>query len=348
MSAADLSCAVVHGGRLRQAAQVYGIALDQWLDLSTGINPQGWPVPHVPAEVWQRLPEEDDGLQQAMTAYYACADGLAVPGSQVAIQCLPELLFAGEVPTSIRVALLSPAYSEHSKAWLSAGFDCVSVTAEAIEQCLQDDSQIRALVLIQPNNPTGALFAHEDLQRWHRLLMARKGWLVVDEAFLDALPQANSMIQPSMPPGLVVLRSLGKFFGLAGLRLGFVFAKNNLLQQLQIRLGPWAVSHPARYLGRQALLDDQWQQQARQRLKQDTQRLFDLLQAANLRPAGGTPLFQWVLIPEAKQLADQLAQKGILVRYFEQPASLRFGLPSTEAEWQRLEQEVVVVLMRMI
>ncbi|MBE0507331.1 MAG: threonine-phosphate decarboxylase [Marinospirillum sp.] len=343
MPAADLNCAVVHGGRLRQAAQHYAIPLDQWLDLSTGINPQGWPVPHVPAEVWQRLPEEDDGLQQAMTAYYASADGLAVPGSQVAIQCLPELLFTDETPASIRVALLSPAYSEHSKAWQSAGFDGVAVTAENLEQCLLDDVNIRALVLIQPNNPTGVVFAHEDLQRWHRLLMARKGWLVVDEAFLDALPQANSMIQPSMPPGLVVLRSLGKFFGLAGLRLGFVFAENNLLQQLQARLGLWAVSHPARYLGRLALLDDQWQQQARQRLKQDSQRLFELLQSVHLPPVGGTPLFQWVLMAQAKKLADRLAQQGILVRSFEQPSSLRFGLPQTEAEWQRLEQALQVL-----
>ncbi|WP_072326191.1 threonine-phosphate decarboxylase CobD [Marinospirillum alkaliphilum] len=334
MSAASL----MHGGRLRQAAQTYGIALEQWLDLSTGINPQGWPVPSVPAEVWQRLPEAEDGLQQAMAAYYASPDGLAVPGSQAAIQCLPQLLFADETPAAVRVALLTPAYTEHARAWQSAGFDGVAVTAENLEQCLQDDPQIRALVLVQPNNPTGVLFVHADLQRWHHLLLARKGWLVVDEAFLDALPQANSMIQPRMPPGLVVLRSLGKFFGLAGLRLGFVFAETSLLQQLQRRLGPWAVSHPARYLGRLALLDHQWQQTARLRLQQDSQRLAELLQSVHLPPVGGTPLFQWILTPQATALADLLAQQGILVRSFEHPPSLRFGLPHTDAEWQRLEQ----------
>lgn len=333
----------MHGGRLRQAAQTYGIALDQWLDLSTGINPQGWPVPPVPAEVWQRLPEAEDGLHQAMTTYYTSADGLAVPGSQAAIQCLPELLFVDETPARIRVALLSPAYAEHAAAWHSAGFDCVAVTAEAIEQCLLDDPQIRALLLVQPNNPTGALFAHEDLQRWHHLLLERKGWLVVDEAFLDALPQTKSMIHPCMPPGLVVLRSLGKFFGLAGLRLGFVFAETSLLQQLQLRLAPWAVSHPARYLGRLALLDDQWQQTTRLRLQQHSQRLAELLHSVHLPPAGGTPLFQWVLTPQAAALADRLAQQGILVRSFAQPSSLRFGLPHTEAEWQRLKQALQVL-----
>lgn len=336
----------MHGGRLRQAAQAYGIALEQWLDLSTGINPQGWPVPSVPAEVWQRLPEAEDGLQQAMAAYYASPDGLAVPGSQTAIQCLPQLLFAGETAATVRVALLTPAYTEHAAAWQSAGFDGVAVTAENLEECLLDDVNIRALVLIQPNNPTGVLFAHADLQRWHHLLLARKGWLVVDEAFLDALPQANSMIQPSMPPGLVVLRSLGKFFGLAGLRLGFVFAETSLLQQLQRRLGPWAVSHPARYLGRLALLDHQWQQTTRLRLQQDSQRLAELLQSVHLPPAGGTPLFQWVLTPQATALADRLAQQGILVRSFEQPPSLRFGLPQTEAEWQKLESELLALLGR--
>ena len=83
-----------HGGRLRAAAKTWGTPLDQWLDLSTGINPSGWPVPAIPEEVWRRLPDPDDGLEQLIRQWVGAPDGaacMALAGSQAAIMHLPRL-----------------------------------------------------------------------------------------------------------------------------------------------------------------------------------------------------------------------------------------------------------------
>lgn len=319
-----------HGGRLRAAAQRYGIPLTDWLDLSTGIAPEPWPLPAIPAEAWARLPEDDDGLEAAACAAYGAAHALAVAGSQAAIQALPRLLPRG------RAGVLALSYAEHARAWQDAGHALVRLSAAQIDAALGD---LDALVLANPNNPTGERFSVEQLLGWHARLAARGGLLLVDEAFIDCTPQ-DSLAAYSDRPGLVVLRSFGKFFGLAGIRLGFVLAEASLLARLREALGPWPVSGPARTVGLQAL--GAAQAGARLRRAAELQRqgtaLADLLRAHGLPPAGGTALFQWLPHPDAAQLHDFLARRGILVRRFEAPASLRFGLPGSEADWQRLAQ----------
>jgi cobalamin biosynthesis protein CobC len=159
--------------------------------------------------------------------------------------------------------------------------------------------------------------------------------LVVDEAFIDATP-ADSLAPYVGRPGLVLLRSLGKFFGLAGARVGFLFAEAALRERMRLRLGPWPLSGPARLVARLALADSLWQASARTSLHDAADRLAMLLLENGYAPAGGTALFQWVLTPEAERIQDGLGRQGILVRRFERPYSLRFGLPGDEAEWRRL------------
>ncbi|HYQ39364.1 MAG TPA: threonine-phosphate decarboxylase CobD [Pseudomonas sp.] len=319
-----------HGGRLRAAAQRYGIPLGDWLDLSTGLAPEPWPLPAIPVEAWARLPEDDDGLEAAAAACYGAPAALAVAGSQAAIQALPQLR-----PAS-RVGVLEPCYAEHAHAWQRAGHCLVRLAAEAIDVQLD---QLDALVLANPNNPTGQRFAPAQLLDWHGRLQARGGWLLVDEAFIDCTPEF-SLAAHSDRPGLIVLRSFGKFFGLAGIRLGFVLAEAALLASLRERLGPWAVSGPARVVGLEAL--DAASAGARLARAAELQRhgkaLAELLRTHGLTPAGGTALFHWLPTPQAAVLHDFLARRGILVRLFNDPASLRFGLPADEAGWQRLAQ----------
>ena len=319
--------ALAHGGRLHEAARRFGIPAEQWLDLSTGINPVGWPVPSLPPECWQRLPEPDDGLIEAAAAYYGAAHPLPVAGSQAAIQALPRLR-----PAS-RVGVLEPAYAEHRLAWERAGHAVRPVAAEAVAEAVAD---LDVLVLVHPNNPTGATFPRERLLQWRRALADRGGWLVVDEAFMDPTPEA-SLAPEAGREGLVVLRSLGKFFGLAGARVGFVLTWPALRAGLEAELGPWTVSHPAREVARQALADTAWQVQMRSRLAQAGDRLESLLTAHGLAPAGGTPLFQWAPTDRAEPIWRGLAEQGVLVRRFDDPAALRFGLPGDEAGWARLE-----------
>ena len=322
-----------HGGRLLQAARRYGIAAGEWLDLSTGVNPNGWPVPLLPATAWSRLPENDDGLEAAACAYYGTQSLLPVAGSQAAIQALPLLRSA------CRVGVLSSGYAEHAHAWRRVGHATQAVAAAQVEDAI---TQVDVLVLIHPNNPTAARFAPQQLLDWHAQLAARAGWLIVDEAFVDATPDAS--LAPFCPrPGLIVLRSLGKFFGLAGARVGFALAPREILQRLEEQLGPWTVSGPARVVAILALQDRAWQTQARARLIHDAQRLQELLRACGLPSAGGTGLFQWVVTPQAAVIHDRLARQGILTRIFSEPSSLRFGLPGAEKDLARLATAMSVL-----
>lgn len=312
-----------HGGRLRRAAETYGIPLGDWLDLSTGINPQGYPVPPVPADAWLRLPEDDDGLEAAAADYYGSAHLLPVAGSQPAIQLLPAVL-RGE-----RVSLLAPGYAEHAHAWRDRR--AVAVGADEIDAAV---ARSDIVVLVQPNNPTGVHFGRERLLEWHARLSRRGGWLVVDEAFIDTTP-AQSLVALAGADGLVVLRSLGKFFGLAGARVGFVFAPASVRAALAERLGPWTIAGPARWAARHALADRAWQAQALTALRAAGERLQALLTTHGL-PACGPALFKLVATPDAARLHAAFARRGILLRLFETPQAVRFGLPADEPGWARL------------
>lgn len=315
-----------HGGRLQAAAAQFSIPLADWLDLSTGINPNGWPILEPPVSVWRRLPEDDDGLDAVACRYYGVPHLLPVAGSQAAIQALPRLR------RDARVSVLHPGFSEHAHAWRSNGHRVTQVAIDQIDAILPDTD---VLLVTQPNNPTGALFPLEKLLHWHKQLTSRGGWLIVDEAYMDATPE-NSVTAYADQLGLIVLRSLGKFFGLAGARVGFVCAEPSLLQALRQLLGPWTINRPARWMAVQALCDTAWQQQARVQLLLSGHRLQTLLTQNRLVPAGGCAFFQWVISPHAVEICRALATQGILVRYFSEPLSLRFGLPASESDWLRL------------
>lgn len=315
-----------HGGRLLRAARRYGIAPAQWLDLSTGISPFAWPVPAIPAHVWQRLPEDDDGLLEVACAYYGAPQLLAVAGSQAAIQALPQLRARS------RVGVIAPGYAEHAHAWRRAGHAVETLPAA---QLLAQAPRLDVVVLIHPNNPGGERFERDALLALHAQLAARGGWLLLDEAFMDATPE-HSLCGETERDGLIVLRSVGKFFGLAGARAGFVAAAPALLHELRERLGPWTLSGPSRHVLALALADRDWQPQARLRLQVAAARLGALLTAHGLAPGGGCGLFQWCRHDAAAELHEALAARGILTRLFEAPPSLRFGLPPDDAGYTRL------------
>lgn len=321
---------LAHGGRLNRAAAAYGIPVGQWLDLSTGINPRSWPVPELPQSVWQRLPEADDGLDAIARDWAgapAVAGCTALPGSQAAIQLLPRLRALG------RVGVPAPGYAEHAHWWRAAGHDVVALAHDAVNEALDT---LDVLVWIHPNNPTGLCLSRQTLRDWHQRLAARGGWLVLDEAFVDPTPEA-SLVADTGTEGLTVLRSTGKFFGLAGLRGGFCFGPPALCDELEAQLGPWGVSHPARWVLARALSDRDWQQATREALAAQAAALDAVLQRHGLDVTGGTALFRYCPHPQAEAIQEQLARQGILVRTFEEPPALRFGLPPDAAGLQRLD-----------
>lgn len=316
-----------HGGRLLRAARRHGIAPSDWLDLSTGISPFAWPVPAIPACTWHRLPQDDDGLAEIAGDCYGAPHVLPVAGSQAAIQALPLL----RAPS--RVGILAPGYAEHAHAWRRAGHVVDMLPAV---QLIEHAARFDVVVLIHPNNPAGEVFERAALLSLHSTLAARGGWLVVDEAFIDATPE-HSLCDVADRNGLVVLRSAGKFFGLAGARAGFVCAAPDLLDGLRERLGPWTLAGPTRHVLKLALADREWQMQARVRLHACSTRLRELLALHGLEPTAGCAMFQWCCDERALALHEALAARAILTRYFDDPASLRFGLPADDAAFARLD-----------
>ncbi len=321
-----------HGGNLAAAAKQYDIPLENWLDLSTGINPEGYPIAQIPAAIWQKLPLEDDGLIEAACAYYGCQFALPTAGSQAALQILPQLR------ADSKVAMPKFMYQEHANAWQANGHEVIKFDFFPDENTIQ---QADVLLLCNPNNPTAIKFSVPELLSWHASLAARGGWLVVDEAFMDITPE-HSIAKYAHLEGLFVLRSLGKFFGLAGARVGFILAEEHMLKQMQEAIGPWSITGPSRLIAKQALLDKAWQEKMRVQLAENSQKLATLLTKYHLTPMSGTALFQFLPTKNAQALQQHLAQQGIWVRLFSDTpglsarAALRFGLPPEDG-WGKLE-----------
>jgi cobalamin biosynthesis protein CobC len=341
-----------HGGGIQQAALNFGLPPEKWLDLSTGINPVGWSVPQIPADKWLRLPEDEDGLLHSASEYYGSENLLPVAGSQAAIQVLSRLT------EQFRVAVLSPTYSEHAHSWGFMGkkhknpfystppkHQVEQVTLRELERKIE---LYDAVIVVNPNNPTGTVISKEKIFEWRRRMavagkaFGREKWLIVDEAFMDSTPE-HSLIGETGKPGLIVLRSLGKFFGLAGARVGFVFGWPQLLDSMRQLLGPWQITGPSRYIAKASLEDVAWQDKTNKQLVTKQKQLQDLLSKYDLTPTGGTTLFQWVKVSRSKELFNSFAKQGILVRRFNDPGGIRFGLPGDPSQWQRLEDVLKIV-----
>lgn len=326
----------IHGGCLNQAVNTFGIARDQWLDLSTGINPQSYPLESLPENIWRSLPEEDDGLVAAAQSYYGCRQLIMTPGSQWSIAKVPSWCRALGNHKNI-VLLPYLGYQEHCHAWQKSGFDCVYYIDEPTEKQL---STCSAMVVINPNNPSGNKVNKMQLLQWHNALSKTGAWLIVDEAFIDVEPN-QSMASDTGVTGLIVLRSLGKFFGLAGTRVGSLLGWQSLLELALSELEPWSIANPSRWAAKQALQDIQWQDSMRAQLTLQSEELSGLLRDTFSQPINGCALFQTVWIKDAEAIYQQLAREGILVRLLSEykAPGLRFGLPAdNEINRTRLTQ----------
>ncbi|KRD96234.1 threonine-phosphate decarboxylase [Bosea sp. Root381] len=321
-----------HGGDLARARAQFPDAPKPWIDLSTGINPIPYPLPALPLSLWQRLPGADDEaalLAAARKAYRvpAGAGTIAAPGTQILIDLLPRVL--PDLVSAGPVAVLGPTYAEHAQAWRKAGAD----VAEAMTPA--DTMQAASIVVVNPNNPDGRCLPAGELAAMAARCAGRGGMLILDEAFCDFTPEASLL--PALPPATIVLRSFGKTYGLAGVRLGFAIGDGGAVAALQAAMGPWAVAGPALAIGAQALADTEWLAQAEAARAADAARLDALLSPLG-RVVGGTTLFRLLATPAAPALFAHLGRQGIYVRRFQNDATwLRFGLPGNAAGWERLE-----------
>ncbi|HEY2531467.1 MAG TPA: threonine-phosphate decarboxylase CobD [Xanthobacteraceae bacterium] len=324
-----------HGGELTAARRLFADAPEPFIDLSTGINPHPYPLPKFAARAFARLPETAaiNALAALAAKTYGAPSTAAVvpaPGTQILLPLVATLVSPGHA------AIVAPTYSEFAPAAALAGHRVTEVGKVSAV------GEAGLVIVANPNNPDGQLFAKSDLLALAHNLHAHGGMLVVDEAFMDVGPPDQSLI-PAVPMGnIIVLRSFGKFFGLAGLRLGFALAAPALAARLKAALGPWAVSAPALAIGMKALADRTWIETTRLRLQNDASRLDAVLSDAGLAIIGGTTLFRLVQSPAAAELFHHLGCAGILVRRFpDHPTWLRFGLPANGRDWRRFKIAMV-------
>lgn len=326
---------LLHGGQLRLARARFPSAPEPWIDLSTGICPWPYPIPELAVECWNRLPDALDLealLRQARAAYRVpeAAALAAVAGTDLAISVLPQLVLP-----ATQVSIVAPTYSSHEKSWAAAGHRVRRVS---------DLGEIGADglgVVVNPNNPDGRRWQPAELYEAAARLRERGGFLVVDEAFCDVTPELSVLDRDCSLANIVVLRSFGKFYGLAGVRLGFVATAHPIGAALRQAMSDWPVSGPAIAIGTAALADVTWTQTTRERLAATAARLDDTLRAARFEIAGGTSLFTLARHPRAHLMFERLADQGILVRPFEGHV-LRFGLPNCDEHFARLAQALAV------
>jgi cobalamin biosynthetic protein CobC len=326
---ADYGTLTYHGGALEVARQLAPGAPEPWIDLSTGVNPHAYPLPDLEPEAWARLPESGAlaRLEAAAALRYDVAAGNAVagPGSQALIQALARIL------PHRAVGALGPTYSGFASAFAAAGARVVEAKG------LEDMHDLDVAIVVNPNNPDGRVISRAALLDLHARLARHAGVLIVDEAFADFDGEAESLASMLPANGAIVLRSFGKAYGLAGLRLGFALASPDIAQPLRGALGPWPVSGPAIATGIRALADSDWLEATRARLGHDAARLDALLHGAGWRIIGGTRLFRLAAHADARAAFDRLLNAGILTRPFaDAPDRLRFGIPGDENAWERL------------
>ena len=318
-----------HGGDLAAARLLFPHAPQPFIDLSTGINPHPYPLPSLAASVFAQLPDSAAQIRLcgiAARTYGAptAAHVVCAPGTQILLPLVAALVPPG------RAGILGPTYSEHARAAALAGHAVMDVG---------DINELRGVdlaVIVNPNNPDGRIITKEKLLALSDDLNGRGGLLAVDEAFMDVGPPEASLAGEIHRGNIIVLRSFGKFFGLAGLRLGFALAAPDLAATFNAALGPWAVSGPAIAIAQRALADDAWIDAARIRLVSAGEKLDQLLAEAGIEVVGGTSLFRLVRTQRAQEIFRHLGTAGIIVRAFhEQPTWLRFGIPS-ESSWDRV------------
>jgi len=315
-----------HGGSLISELTSRGINQDDfedWLDLSTGISPFSYPIPPLTNKVWRELPQIDNEFNQIVSEHYGSSDFLVTAGSQAIIKLLPELIVSEKNET--RVFIPKVGYKEHLKAWVRQEVEIESYQELPALDALQKND---VLVIINPNNPSGEFYSKQLLLDYAEKLGALNGHLIVDEAFIEAQKNTSSVILKTMPKSLIVFRSIGKFFGLAGLRAGFVFAHSSILEKISLELGPWTVNGPALEVIKKALSDEQWHSEQLERINTVFLSLEELL--TEYFPESrqtGCALFITLYLENASEIFEALFEQKVYVRLCDEGDSLRFGLP---------------------
>lgn len=315
-----------HGGKLDAARRIFGDGPAPWIDLSTGINPDNWPIAKAPAFDWRALPGDAQlmALEQSAADYFGVdpAHLCALPGSEAGLRLLGALL-PGELLHG------AACYRTHRDIYPDSR---AFVPGEA-------DPAGKILLLGNPNNPDGHVMDRMMLDGLLQRQTESGGWLVLDEAYADCLPDVSMTHRVEDGQRLILFRSFGKFFGLAGLRLGFVIGPRALVARFRTRLGSWPISTAALVIGATAYADRGWIAAMRRELARQATAMDAVLHAHGFDPQGACPLFRLIAMQDAMALFERLARQAILTRPFDENRHwLRLGLPQGVEGLARLDR----------
>ncbi len=323
-----------HGGNLQLIEQHAPHAPKPWLDLSTGINPQPYPLPAFLPTLAHRLPpaQQVQAAYQAAAAYYGalCQSYVTLAaGMQPLLLALAAQRLAKH--GAAQVHIVAPTYAQHQTVWQSLGH-----TVQQVPD-LAGSAAASVVIVCNPNNPDGQQFCPTALHALAQQLATHNGWLIIDESFADTTPALSMVPQVAQQDNVIVLRSLGKFFGVAGLRVSACVASQQQTTWLRTAVGPWPISGMACQSVPLMLQNTAWIAATRQTLQQQ-QALWRPTLAPYFNIVGHTPLFCLLTTPQAAAWHKHLLQHGILTRVFDYNRHwLRIGLPA-KAHWPRLQQ----------
>lgn len=317
-----------HGGNLDEAAQAYGFEPGMMHDLSTGIAPMSYQMPLPASDAYQALPLASDmeALCKVARACYRVPDAASLcvgGGSQALLAALPYLF------ASCLVWCPEPTYNEHHYRWEKA--------SHQVDGGLSCPQEAKIIILGQPNNPTGRLWQADEIARYLAHVKQCDGLLIIDEAFVDIMPE-HSSCQIAGDEALVILRSVGKFYGLAGLRVGFAIGGANFIARLQDEIGPWPVSQPALLVAKTALADKDWQARHLAKLQEICDWQSDVLAKAGFEIITSMALFITIRHKRMAAFHHHLASHGYWTRIYQNDKQMmRLGLLAPDCDRQQFE-----------
>ena len=318
-----------HGGDIYAFARIKGVEVEDVLDFSASINPLGMP-PAARCAFRRALRQVNsypepyaESLTQTLAEYHglAASQVLAGNGSTHLIYLLARALHVQ------RVVLIAPLFSEHASAFRANGAHVRYVTLRPpsfildlaeVEKTMRRE-QPDALVLTNPNSPTGALTPREQVRALVQLCRGTQTRLLVDEAFIDWTEEGSVKQIAAQDDGVIVLRSLTKFFALPGLRVGYVLASPKVIRKLQAQIEPWAVNVVAQAVGIACVQDQHFIKHSRSFMYKERAWLStQLSQTPGLRVFPASANFLLLQTKgkgfSASSLAEHLAQEKILIR----------------------------------
>ena len=316
----NLSNDMIHGGNVYRAARELGLNGSGVLDFSASINPLGMPpaarhaIKAWVGDVLHYPDTQSTRLKEAISECYGLDPAGVIPGNGST-----ELIYL--IPRALqpkKVVIASPTFSEYERACRLSGAKVEHFPLLPKEFLPEPDAFMRAMknadmaFFCNPGNPSGAVLPRQGVLTLASLAKKNNCVLVVDEAFMDFCPEHSVLGEQG--DHLVVLRSLTKFYALAGLRVGFSHMPKMLMSRIMRYKEPWSVNVLAERAALAVLAETGFVRRSRDYVRRERGLLETKLEALGFVVFPSEANYLLIETSKAVQLVKGLYKRGILVR----------------------------------